>query len=206
MDLTINENTCLKDLIRIEKNVISDELCDEIINEYKDDLFYEAGVLEEEEMSRKWRNCGVIKTSNPENLKINNRRKEIDNIIYESVTKYGFSFLSSLNATGKINSDSGYDLLKYEEGQYYKEHFDECSLYTKENGEIVNESMVKRKLTYIIQLNDDFEGGGLSFWGDTYRIKIEKGSALMFPPYYLFPHQVLPVTKGIRYSLITWLF
>jgi predicted 2-oxoglutarate/Fe(II)-dependent dioxygenase YbiX len=206
MNLTINENTCLKDLIRVEKNVLSDEICDEIIDEYKNDLFCEARVLSKKEMFNEWRTCSTIKTSDTENLKLSNRRRELDQIIYESVSKYGFSYLDALDAMGEINSDSGYDLLKYEVGQHYKEHIDECSLTTKENGEIIQETMVKRKLTFIIQLNDDFEGGGLSFWGDTYRIEVEKGSALMFPPYYLFPHQALPVTKGTRYSLITWLF
>lgn len=206
MELIINENTCLKDFIRIEKNVLSDELCDEIVNEYKNDLFTRSPVMDKREIFSNWRNCESIQTSSTENLEVNIRRKELDHIIYEKVTEYGISYLKSVKAEGEFSNDSGYELLKYEVGQHYKEHVDECGTVRKENGEIEEASLIKRKLTFIIQLNDDFEGGGLSFWENTYKIEIEKGSAILFPPYYLFPHQALPVTKGTRYSLITWLF
>ena len=34
--------------------------------------------------------------------------------------------------------------------------------------------------------------------------KLEKGDALMFPSNFMYPHEVMPVTKGTRYSIITW--
>ena len=53
-------------------------------------------------------------------------------------------------------------------------------------------------------LNDDYEGGEFVFWGD-YKVEIKKGSVLAFPSIYLFPHEVKPVTKGVRYSWISWI-
>ena len=52
-------------------------------------------------------------------------------------------------------------------------------------------------------LNNDYEGGEFVFWGD-YKVEIKKGSVLAFPSIYLFPHEVKPVTKGVRYSWISW--
>ena len=53
-------------------------------------------------------------------------------------------------------------------------------------------------------LNDDFEGGDFVFW-EEHTVNIKKGSVLVFPALYLFPHEVTPVTKGVRYSLIQWI-
>ena len=53
-------------------------------------------------------------------------------------------------------------------------------------------------------LNDDFEGGEFVFWRE-HSVKIKKGHVLAFPALYLFPHEVTPVTSGVRYSWITWI-
>jgi predicted 2-oxoglutarate/Fe(II)-dependent dioxygenase YbiX len=53
-------------------------------------------------------------------------------------------------------------------------------------------------------LNDNFEGGEFSFFDEDLRYKIPKGAALMFPSNFMYPHQIMPVTKGVRYSIITW--
>ena len=52
--------------------------------------------------------------------------------------------------------------------------------------------------------DDDFDGGEFSFFNQEKIINPLKGSAIMFPSNFMFPHEVLPVTKGIRYSMITW--
>ena len=74
-----------------------------------------------------------------------------------------------------------------------------------ENGVPVASTLTKRKITIIIQLNDDFSGGGLSFFDGTLKMPVKKGSALLFPSIFMFPHQALPVEEGTRYSLITWI-
>ena len=37
-----------------------------------------------------------------------------------------------------------------------------------------------------------------------YEIKIEAGDLLLFPSVFLYPHKVEPVTKGERYSFVSW--
>jgi len=36
-------------------------------------------------------------------------------------------------------------------------------------------------------------------------LKPKKGSVIIFPSNFMFPHYVKKVTKGERYSIITWL-
>jgi len=52
-------------------------------------------------------------------------------------------------------------------------------------------------------LNDDFEGGNFVMFGDK-KINMKEGDLIMFPSLFLFPHEVEPITKGIRYSYISW--
>jgi hypothetical protein len=62
-----------------------------------------------------------------------------------------------------------------------------------------------RKLTVLAFLNDDFEGG--KFYIQNYHEKLypqqTPGTVLVFPSF--MPHGVEPVTKGIRYSVVTWM-
>ena len=63
-----------------------------------------------------------------------------------------------------------------------------------------------RKLSVVIQLSnpEEYEGGELKLHTSHEPISItkEKGMVVMFPSYTL--HEVTPVTKGERYSLVAW--
>ena len=37
-------------------------------------------------------------------------------------------------------------------------------------------------------------------------IQLKKGDVLVFPSNFLYPHKVEPVTKGLRYSIISWVY
>jgi predicted 2-oxoglutarate/Fe(II)-dependent dioxygenase YbiX len=52
-------------------------------------------------------------------------------------------------------------------------------------------------------LNDDYEGGELVFW-ESETIKLKAGSIMIFPSNFMYPHKVMPVTKGTRYSYVSW--
>ena len=54
-------------------------------------------------------------------------------------------------------------------------------------------------------LGDDFEGGAIRFWDKTdYYMK--KGELMFFPSNFLYPHRVRTTTKGLRYSLVSWVW
>ncbi len=54
-------------------------------------------------------------------------------------------------------------------------------------------------------LNDEYEGGQFLMFEDS-EIKFNTGDLIIFPSIFLYPHKVLPVTKGFRYSFISWVY
>jgi predicted 2-oxoglutarate/Fe(II)-dependent dioxygenase YbiX len=95
--------------------------------------------------------------------------------------------------SSKINQ---IDLLKYSPGGKYNIHTDH---YTTSI----------RHLSIIINLNDDYEGGDLIFTDqrekEIKRLKLGKGSIVFFPSNFMYPHGIQPITKGTRYSIVSWL-
>jgi len=63
-----------------------------------------------------------------------------------------------------------------------------------------------RKLSFVVQLSepDDYEGGSFEFFGlqQPGAAFAPRGSMLIFPSF--LQHRVLPVTAGIRRSLVSW--
>ena len=103
--------------------------------------------------------------------------------------KAKFPYMSS----EKINQ---IDLLKYSTGGEYKAHTDHFTTAI-------------RHLSIIINLNDDYEGGDLVFTNQKgeiiKRFKLGKGSIIFFPSNFMYPHSIEPITKGTRYSIVSWL-
>jgi PKHD-type hydroxylase len=64
-----------------------------------------------------------------------------------------------------------------------------------------------RKMSVVVQLSDPdtYDGGDLQLFtsGEPTTIKKERGFICLFPSYTL--HQVTPVTRGNRQSLVTWI-
>ena len=54
-------------------------------------------------------------------------------------------------------------------------------------------------------LNDNYKGGKFFMFEDK-EIKLKQGDLIVFPSIFLYPHRVEPVTEGIRYSFISWVY
>ena len=57
-------------------------------------------------------------------------------------------------------------------------------------------------LSLIGLLNDNFKGG--EFYVCNQKINLKRGDVLIFPSNFIYPHEVKSITKGTRYSFITW--
>jgi PKHD-type hydroxylase len=68
-----------------------------------------------------------------------------------------------------------------------------------------NHSDETRKLTALAILNDDFEGGKFYIINGHEKIypPQQKGDIIVFPAFMV--HGVEPVTKGQRFSVVTWM-
>jgi len=60
-------------------------------------------------------------------------------------------------------------------------------------------------LSVLGYLNDDYEGGELSFGGWNYTYKPVAGDLVIFPSNYMYTHRAMPVTSGTKYALATML-
>lgn len=58
-------------------------------------------------------------------------------------------------------------------------------------------------LTVLGALNDNYMGGEFVMFGDL-EIKIPAGAVIVFPSNFMYPHEVRPVTSGVRYSYVSW--
>jgi uncharacterized protein (TIGR02466 family) len=58
-------------------------------------------------------------------------------------------------------------------------------------------------LTVLGLLNDNFEGGDFLMF-DGQKVELSAGDIIVFPSNFLYPHAVTTVTKGTRYSFVSW--
>tara|TARA_R100001509_G_scaffold164932_1_gene144294 strand:+ start:1055 stop:1609 length:555 start_codon:yes stop_codon:yes gene_type:complete len=89
------------------------------------------------------------------------------------------------------------EMLKYNDGFFFKTHIDD-SIKTP------------RTLSIIINLNDNYIGGELYFTSQDHKditkiYELKRGDVIIFPSNFLYPHGIMPIIKGTRYSIITWL-
>jgi len=90
----------------------------------------------------------------------------------------------------------GLQFTKYEApGGYYGKHVDAAG------------TVPVRKLSFTLQLSDpnEYEGGDLCLYfnDEPIRVNRKQGFVAVFPSWAL--HEVEPVTKGTRYSLVVWI-
>lgn len=58
-------------------------------------------------------------------------------------------------------------------------------------------------LTMLGSLNNNYKGGELVMFNSEV-VELKAGSLLIFPSNFLYPHEVLPVKEGTRYSFVSW--
>lgn len=87
--------------------------------------------------------------------------------------------------------------LKYEKTGFYVPHCD-------------HSGSAPRTLSLVYLLNNDYKGGELVFVNpsDTNevlkKVDVQPNKLIIFPSNFIYPHSVLPVTEGTRYSLVSW--
>jgi PKHD-type hydroxylase len=97
-----------------------------------------------------------------------------------------------------------FDLFGLNEGFQFTNYEAPSSKYGKHVDRVMN--MPVRKLSISIQLTnpEEYEGGELYLYNNDKGTLMDKaqGTLIIFPSYVL--HEVMPVTKGERNSLVTW--
>lgn len=184
--------TPLDHFIHVFDDILPESLCDEILNEYKDSDLWTDAKVGGGDVNREARNCDQIMISDHNIISQNYEiRKSLDDKIHE-YTKKAVEKYREKHPLFNINIDTGYQMLRYGEGQFYIEHVDSFI-------------QQQRSVSCSIQLNQDYDGGEFALFDREIMIRTKKGSVIMFPSNFMYPHEIMPVIKGTRYSIITWL-
>lgn len=187
-------NTAVGNYIKVYDDILTKEECNYIISEYKNSTEWRAGTIGNNIQDKFFRNCHAIGISMKEIIDTNyETRKKIDDLVCKNAGRSLHKYIEDFphnNTLQYINSDSGYELLRYNEGGFYNQHTDGGNK--------------ARTLSLSFSLNDDYTGGEFAFFDREIKIKTKPGSVILFPSNFMYPHEILPVTKGTRYSIITW--
>ena len=146
---------------------------------------------------------GMIKGTTMNNNKLNVRESKISwlypsddmNWVFRRVTDMVLDLNQRFFNFDIFGLSEGFQFTNYKApSNKYGKHVDRAS------------DFIVRKLSISIQLTDpkEYEGGELYLYEDDEGILMDKkqGTLIMFPSYML--HEVKPVTKGERNSLVTW--
>lgn len=104
----------------------------------------------------------------------------------------------------EVESSEVPQFLSYSVGGHYRPHIDGESIWVSPKDEKIWKKSTDRDLSFVFFLNDDFEGGDFIFPEYRIRVRPEPGLLVCFPSNHFYMHGVEPVTKGKRYSIVTW--
>lgn len=144
-------------------------------------------------------NINGVKLSEINNIKskINNILENISSIINEKNKYVSIKYISGLNFR-KIYGET-------------RQHCDclinvhNSNITAINNNDILSDYKMVRNASIIFTLNDNYEGGEFYFPIQGLKIKMKKGSVVIFPPYWTHPHEVSSVLNGtFRYTINTW--
>ena len=172
---------------------IDPEFCDKLLDEYAPTNYWEQ-TLTGSGHDPDARRCEMIPISDQGIIEEENEqtRREFDNYLFNIVKEIIEQYQEQHPEFDlEIQEDSGYELLKYEVGDFYIQHSDSF----KEQ---------PRALTVIMSMNDGYEGGEVALFNRELVYKLDAGDVLVFPSNFMYPHEIMPVTEGTRYSIITW--
>lgn len=101
-----------------------------------------------------------------------------------------------------ITRAEDFHITRWDIGGHYDYHIDGLGFHEYKTDNNLNG--MTRKISIVIWLNDDFEGGEFEFhptYGSDNLHIPKKGQAMLYPSWIM--HRVRPVTKGKRYSVLT---
>ena len=180
------------------KNLIPDALCQHFLSEFAQPHFKWAPHVwydpqSEDYASEKTKELEVV-FATPDAFK--QLRPFVETALKDYQEKYrtqhentGPSFIQHI-VKGRFN--------KYTPGTKMREHYDH--IHDLFDGTLKGIPI----LSIVALFNDDYEGGQFMIRGG--EVKLTPGDILVFPSNFMYPHQVKDITKGVRFSFVSWAF
>jgi len=172
------------------ENVIPDELCDDIISY----------TIESKKLSPS--TYSTHDSTSPKS----SQRVFMDDVwfrdgedkYYEEMKEHTLNVLSNYQKIHKVvcKRYTDFRINRYSSGGFMSEHIDNIH---HSHGQQYGYP----HLSVLLFLNEDYKGGEFMVADNEY--KTSKGSAIIFPSNFMFPHKVNNIEYGTRWSVISWL-
>ena len=189
------------------QSVIPERICDDIVRYGKSlqDQMAVTGGYGNRPLSKK-ETKDLKKKRNSDIVWMSDRwiYKEIQPYVNQANVNAGWNFQWDWTETAQFT--------EYKPGQFYGWHQDSLNQSYKNKEDNYNGKMRKLSCSILLNNSDEYEGGHLQFKmlsgndADSTVITAtetsKKGSIIIFPSFNW--HQVTPVTRGTRYSLVMW--
>jgi len=186
-------NHKISDLLYQINSLVPKNICEYFINLYENNSNYSDFESSYKHQTKKTE-VDNYKTLNLSELSTKNEKfiqpLEIAKIyINIMITNYVLNIQKNICPTfDNLNIKSSFNIriLKYEKGQFIKDHTDV--------GETIRASCT-------LNLNEDYEGGEFRFFDGQIKKSFKTGDGIIFPTEPIWIHGTEPITKGMRYSI-----
>lgn len=183
----------LHSYVVVIENALPLDFCDEVVAEFNDPLEWNSALVGHQgNVDRNIRNADVISLSTGAVLQKNPKKREKFEAALYGACRDALRQYQALFPYCRIVEGMGFELLRYSTGGFYRTHTDSFK-------------KVPRALACSFALNDAFEGGHWSFFEGQKTVNPPKGSIVMFPSNFLYPHEITEIRSGTRYSIVTWM-
>jgi hypothetical protein len=184
------------DYIDVERGVIPKDVCDKVLtmiraeqwqpNSWYDNASDRTYSEEESESDALFATADMVKLLHP----------AIERAAKNYIDR--FAYKDSLRTSRIMSRFSNLRFNRYRPGQVMRKHHDHIHAIFdgQEKGIPV--------LSFVGNLNEDYDGGELAFFDGGTRRALKTGDICIFPSCFLYPHEVLEVTQGERFSFALW--
>lgn len=187
--------------VLIRPNVINQEGINELISHIKSSPAEDLSVFDPEKTNETGKTSWIVdkKTRDTQIVSMGNLYPKIEELLRNTVKHIINPFYGI-----EVSSSEIPQILSYDIGGHYNPHIDGESIWVTPKGEKIWKKSTDRDISTVFFLNDDFEGGDFVFPELKVRVRPEPGMLVCFPSNHFYMHGVEPVTKGKRYSIVTW--
>jgi hypothetical protein len=182
-----------RDVLPKEMNII--ERLEGVLNNPDNNYNYEEAMVGYQMKMPEYRDCvdfkykasDIVSDTSPSGLALQKLAEETvhrqKQVVKDYTRRYNISELRYWEATNYV---------KYGPGQHFQEHHDHGYSYNC-------------VVSLVSFPNDDYEGGELYFRLQNVTVKAKAGDTYIFPSNFMYPHRAMPVTSGVKYSMVTML-
>ena len=187
--------------VLIRPNVINSQGLQELVEHIKSSPAEDLSVFDPDKTNATGQTSWIVdkQTRDTQIVPMGNLYPKIEDLFRNTVREIINPFYQC-----QVDSSEIPQVLSYGIGGHYKPHIDGESIWMTPRGEKIWKKSTNRDLSIVFYLNDEFEGGDFVFPELKIRVRPEPGMMVCFPSNHNYMHGVEPVTKGKRYSIVTW--